>query len=290
MEKNQNRGIETYEHPREDKYDYCEFPIEGNPEGVLIAQQIQAESYLHMRIVRPEGLMALPDGARIIAPDVSNPTGMNTANNRPDYIEYSLGVAKGTTNLSPITGNMVAWRKYYAPLDQLPAYQFGKDKIPPKGERYLREIEANPRLTFAEPEALGKTASAGSGAIKEFIRHEIQRSLGKGEVWFMGLVEKTVYNSWVHNWGPTAVWQVGDAKKLTNPHNYDDVALVPTVLDVDTFYSNMAFDILMTPNRSLKRLKNFVYMSEGVSDEVLGHDLAKFRRRARSYLSTRNTD
>jgi hypothetical protein len=283
MERNSKDRHELVNSPRADEYDYCDFPAVDNPEGVLIAQQIQAQSYVNMKIVRPEGIITLPSGEKIIDPMVSNPTGEIDEEVEKEYIEYSIGVEKNTHDLDATTGKLVAWRKVYAALDALPAYKFCQDGLWlwQEGEHYLRYVAADTSLVLAEPEALGKTIHAEKGVIKEFIRNEIQRSLGKGEVWFMGLVEKTVYHSWVYNWGPTAVMQVGLAKRLENPNNFDDVALVPTVMEIDNFYINMMQDIKnLGDEQSKRRLVNFIYMSDGLSDEVLGPDVAAFRRLA----------
>ena len=273
---------ERYLPPADNRYDYVWFDAEESPEGVLLAKRIQAESYVNMQIVRPEGLITLENGDRIISPTVSNPSGDSYVALGDNHTEYVLGVEKGTTDIDPLTGRLVAWRKFYAPLDALPAYQFCNDRLSPEGERYLRAVDADPFRKLAEPEALGKTMNANPGTIKEFVRNEIQRARGTGEVWFMGLVEKTVYQSWVHNWGPSAVRQIGESKLLTNPHNYNDVALVPTVVDIDKFYGNMAYDIMSNgahPNDP--RVANFLYMSNGVSDDELGMKLTAFRKWAR---------
>lgn len=288
MSKNRENQYEHRDSYRSDRYDYCTFSADGNPEGVLIAKQIHAQSYVNLKIVRPEGLITLPDGTKIIDPTVSNPSGTSYQGTNESYITYALGVEKGSNDLDVATGRMVAWRKFYAPLDALPAYQFCSDSLWTVGEHYLRDIQADPSKTLAEPEALGKTINADRGVIKEFIRHEIQRSLGKGEVWFMGLVEKTVFHSWVHNWGPSAVMQIGEPKKLENPNNFDDVALVPTVMEIDTFYESMARDIATSPDPSHNQLfASFLYMSEGLSDNELGEYTAKIRNWARQVMVER---
>lgn len=257
----------------------------------LLSQQIQAQSYVTMRLVRPEGLITLPDGTQIVAPNVSNPSGMESTDSDPGHTQYSLGIRKETNDFSPLTGKLVAWRKVYKSLDRLPAYEFCHDTLWPQGEQFLREVAADPRRVIAEPEALGKTREAEAGAIKEFIRNEIQCVYGTGEVWFMGLVDKTAYRSWVHNWGAVAVRRIGEPKLLTNPMNYDDVALVPTVIDVDNFYANMAHDIMTRGSiPDDKLLTNFVYMAHGVSDERLGSDLAAFRVWAIGIVNGNNGD
>lgn len=277
--------------PREDRYQYYNFTPENHPAGVLLAKQIQAQSYVEMRIVRPEALLTLPDGSQIISPDATNPSGVMYEPPEDSYIEYTLGVRKGTTDPSPTTGDMVAWKKLYTSLDGLPEYQFCKDDLSPESERYLREIDANPHLTLVEPEALGKTLGAGGGAIKEFIRNEVQRAYGKGEIWFMGLVEKTVYQSWVHNWGPSAIRRIGDSKNLPHPMIVEDVALVPTIVDIDNFYANMVHDIKTSSGKdALRKLVNFLYMAEGLSDVALGEEIATFRVWAEKAINWRGSD
>lgn len=286
-----NNRFESSAPPSDNNYDYRWFWDDEMPSIRLLSQQIQAQSYVTMRLVRPEGLMTLPDGTQIVAPAVSNPSGVESTDIDPGHTQYAIGIRKDTADISPLTGQLVAWRKVYKPLDQLPAYEFCHDTLWPEGEQYLRTIAADARKVIAEPEALGKTQAAEAGVIKEFIRHEIQRVYGSGEVWFMGLVEKTAYKSWVHNWGAVAVRRIGDPKLLTNPLNYDDVALVPTVIDVDNFYANMAHDIMTrsdTPDRKL--LNNFIYMAHGVSDERLGSDVAAFRVWAINQVNTNNRD
>lgn len=275
--------FESYVPPRNDNFQYYYFTPEDNPTGAQIAKSIQAESYVKNRIVRPAGLITLPDGTRILSPEVTNPSGIPYKAPQGSQTVYALGIEKGSTDFSAETGRMVAWRKFYAPptmpLEALPAYQFSKESLWPEGEQYLRQIAEEAKLVVVEPEALGKTENAGRGAIKEFIRNEIQRVFGNGEVWFMGLVEKTVFGSWVHIWGKTAIRQIGDPKKTPHPYNYDDVYLVPTVVDIDQFYASMEHDILSADEDSRERLmKDFIYMSDGISDHALGPELAEFRQ------------
>ncbi len=277
IEGNNNR-FESYVPPRDNLYDYRWYWDEQVPDVVLLSKQIQAQSYVTMRLVRPEGLVTLPDGTQIVAENVSNPSGVETNDVVPGHTQYAIGVRKDTDDLSPLTGKLVAWRKVYRELERLPAYEFCQDVLWPAGEQFLREVVADPNRIIAEPEALGKTRAAEAGVIKEFIRNEIQRVYGTGEIWFMGLVEKTAYRSWVHNWGSVAVCQIGEPKRLTNPLKYDDVLLVPTVIDVDNFYVNMAHDIMMRgPDQDDKLIANFVYMAHGINDEKLGADIAAFR-------------
>jgi len=276
-----------YEHDageslRCDTYDYIYFSPEDFPLGAMLAQQIQAQSYVNMRIVRPEGLITLPGGAPVISPDVSSPLGTPHEAPLGSRAEIALGKEKGSNDLSPITGRLVTWKKFYASLEDLPAYQFSKDGLWPDGERDLRQADAHHNLVLVEPEALGKTINAGPGAVKEFMRAEIQRVLGRGEIWFMGLVEGTAYESFVHNWGQKAVRRIGASRCLEHPYNYDNVALVPTILDVDNFFANMMGDILTPGNESaVRQMANFIYMTEGVRDVQLGEEVAEFRAFAR---------
>lgn len=286
-----NNRFESYVPPSDNNYDYRWYWDDEMPAMVLLSQQIQAQSYVAMRLVRPEGLVTLPDGTQIVASAVSNPSGVEPTDVDPGRTQYAIGIRKDTTDISPLTGKMVAWRKVYKPLDRLPAYEFCRDTLWSQGEQYLRTIAADASKVIVEPEALGKTQAAEAGVVKEFIRNEIQRVYGSGEVWFMGLVDKTAYRSWVHNWGAVAVRRIGESKLLTNPLNYDDVALVPTVIDVDNFYTNMAHDI-MTRGGTLddKLLTNFVYMADGMSDEQLGRDLAVFRDWAIEQTNSNNEE
>lgn len=284
-------SFDPYESPRFDRYDYYYFSPDEHPDNALLARQIQAQSYINMRIARPESLITLANGAQVLSPEASNPSGrpFNTASN--SRAEYALGIKKDTDDLSPITGKLVSWKKLYAPLDALPAYQFCKDSLWPEGEQYLQDVEADPLLSLVEPEGLSKTINADSGVVKEFIRAEIQRVIGQREVWFMGLVESTAYESFVHNWGQSAVRQIGASKLMNSPHNYDDVALVPTIIDIDNFFDNMVCDILAPGNKFVHRqLVNFVYMSDGISDDALGSDLANFRDWARDILNDSGSD
>ncbi len=287
--------IDAYVVARADTYDYCCFSPEQSPEGALLARQIQAESYLNMRFVRPEGLVRLPGGEVVLAPDIADPSHGSVAAADTCWTEYSMGSEKGSSDIDPATGRLVAWKKYYAPLDKLPSYLFGKDHLWPGVEEELRRIDADPRLQLAEPEGLGKTKNAGPGVVTEFLRNEVQRAFvngrttGVGEVWLMGLVEKTVFRVWQRDWGTTAVRQVGDPKQLAHLYVYDDVKLVPTIMDIDNFFMNMA-DAITAPNNphADRHLRNFVYMAEGVDDATLGKWLADFRQEARSAIESAN--
>lgn len=108
--------------------------------------------------------MTLPDGTQIVVPPaVSNPSGVESTDIDPGHTQYAIGIRKDTTDMSPLTGKLVAWRKVYKPLDQLPAYRFCQDTLWPQGEQYLRMIAVDANRVIAEPEALGKTQAAETG-------------------------------------------------------------------------------------------------------------------------------
>ena len=285
MDTDRGNKFESLRPLREDKFDYCNFLAEGNPEGVLLAKQIQAQSYLNMGFVQPEGLITLETGEQILAPDVADPSDLLFAPQERQWTEYSLGVEKGSTDVHPITGKMVAWKKRFAPLDTLPTYNYCKDHLWPGWEEYLRQVDSDPYSQLAEPEALGKTINAGRGVVIEFMRNEIQRAYGRKEVWFMGLVEKTVYKTFVRNWGPLAVEQVGESKRLDHPHVDSTVKLTPTIMDIDNFYLHFYYHLQAreaSGELTDKELEHFVYMTSGLSDEALGRKLATFRAKIRT--------
>lgn len=288
---NRESGLNNNEPLRIDTYDYQYFSPEQSPDGELLARQIQAQSYVNMRIVRPEGLVILENGAQVLAPDAVNPPGYPGLVGPDTRVEYALGVEKNATDMNPLTGRLVSWKKLYAPLDILPTYHLCKRGISPEGEDYLRQVASNPTMTLVETEALGKTVAAGPGVVKEFIRAEIQRALGRGEVWLMGLVHKTAYRSFVHNWGEAAVRQIGAPQRLSHAYLEDDIELIPTVIDIDAFFANMVSDILRPDNqRSSKHLLNFLYMVEGITDDRLSKDVAAFRAQARQAVAEGNGD
>jgi hypothetical protein len=293
MERGNQHRYNSLIPPREDKYNYYYFSDGDNPWAETLVRQIQAQSYVSMEIIRPEGVVSVLDSQgntiKILAPEVTNPSGVRYDAPAGSHIEYALGIEKGSAEFSMETGRLVAWKKLYAPLETLPAFQFCKDDLSEESRAYLEQADGGQNLVLVEPEALGKTASADKGAIKEFIRAELQRAYGKGEVWFMGLVEKTVYQSWVHSWGPSAVRKIGKSRKLVHVHSYDDVALVPTVVDVDNFYANMARDILAEADPSKSRLLDrFIYMTNGLSNAKLGNELTEFRDWVKLRLAERD--
>lgn len=281
-------GPDAYIPPRDNAYAYQDFRAETWPEGTLLARQIQALSYLANGFVRPEGIM-IEDGVEVLAPDIATPSEAAADTSESVWIEYSLGIAKGSASMNPRTDKMVAWRKYHAPLEALPAYRYSRDTLWPGWDDYLHRVDADPILELAETEGLGKTSN-DPGVIKEFMRNEIQRALGKGEVWLMGLVEKTVFQSWVRMWGPIAVKQIGDPKPLHHPH-VQDIRLVPTVMDIDRFFDDYYQHLKSQEDGlSTKQLTDFVYMADGVSDDALGREIAAFRAQARKTLHKRRKD
>lgn len=261
--------------PRRDRYQYYRFDALDHPQGVLLTHQIQAQSYLDARFVRPEAIVTLPGGERVLSPDIANPSAAIDPKWR--RTEYVLGIERGTSDLDPRTGSMVAWRKYHAPLDELPTYRFYRDHLWQEGEEYLRLVNENPALTIVEPEGLGKTTHAGPGAIKEFMRDELQSNLGSGQILLMGLVGKAAFRAFTHWFGPVAVKQLGEPKRLEHPYIYPDVTLVPTAMDVDNVYGDMMGSIIAESARDERRLHNFVYMTNGLSNAALGSEVAGFR-------------
>ena len=74
MDKNRENRHELSTPRRKDEYDYCDFPAMNNPEGVMIARQIQAQSYLNNQFVTPEGLVVLETGQQVLAHDIADPS------------------------------------------------------------------------------------------------------------------------------------------------------------------------------------------------------------------------
>ncbi len=281
---NSQKRPESYTPVREDSYQYYYFSSGDFPGGELLSKQIQAQSYVNRGLVHPEGLITVEDGKQILAPDIATPSDVSLDH----HIEYIVGCEKGSIDFDPNTGKLVTWKKNYAPIDSLPTYTYCKDSIWNQWNKYLREVDENPNLKLVEPEGLGKTENAGRGVVTEFMRNEIQRAMGKGEIWFMGLVEQTVYKSFVHNWGPYAVRQIGEPKQLDHPHVDESVNLVPSVMNIDRFFYNFAHAIVISGNDYNQRLLgNFVYMTEGMSDKKLGPQIAEFRAHAEQVLKER---
>jgi|GEM_PF-3742728 len=271
-----------YEPPVSNRYEYRDFRAETWPEGELLARRVQAKSYQASGFVRPEGLVC-ENGVEVLAADIARPSDVPPEVESGAWTEYSIGREKDDADWDPETGKLVAWKKYHAPLDALPTYRFCRDNLWDGWSEYLRAVDADPARELAEPEGLGKT-SDDPGVIKEFMRNEIQRAQGKGEVWFMGLVETTVFGSWLHYWGPRAVRKIGDPKPLVHPH-VEDVRLVPTVMDIDRFYVDFYSYLRSLGDKlTLKQLADFVYMADGISDTALGAEVADFRTKARQII------
>ncbi len=278
----------AYRLPVDNKYNYRDFRSETWPEGVLLARQIQARSYLASGFVSEAGIVH-EDGAEVLASDIATPFDMQPDVSDGIWMEYSLGVEKGEVGTNPKTDKMVAWRKYHAPLEKLPTYRFCRENLWPGWDEYLSAVDADPTCELTEPEGLGKT-TADHGVIKEFMRNEIQRAFGKGEVWFMGLVEKTVFGSWVHYWGSLAVRQIGDPKQMEHQH-VKDVRLVPTVMDIDHFFEDYYAHLkAQKDGLTSKQLSDFVYMTDGMRDSALGTEIAAFRKQAKETLVSQKPD
>jgi hypothetical protein len=262
--------------PRSDRYDYSYFSPDQNPDGVLLAKQIQAQSYMNMNFVHPEGVITLPNGAKILDETIDNPAGPLPHVSSNTNAEYVLAVEKGSTDMDPLTGKLMTWKKCYSKLEDMSAYHFSRDVIWGEWNEYLQRIsEGNGKLV--EIEAMGKTKNAGPHAISELMRNELHRSMGKGEIWFFTIVDRT-HEAFTHSWGPTAVRQIGTARQIDHPHVYKNVRLIPGIIDVDNFFTNSYHDILKKDNPfALKQMHNYLYMTEGLSDEQLGDERAAFR-------------
>jgi hypothetical protein len=262
--------------PRADEYDVMHYDNQTSPAMVLLAKQIQAQSYVDSRFVKSDALVDATEGAKILSSDIDTPVKIEVDSSRY-RTEYAIAVKKDNPDLNPLTGTMATWKKYYAPLDALPAYQFCKPHLYPIGEMYLRYFDQDPHSQLVEIEALAKTKNAKSRAIFELIRNELQRAAGEGEVWYFSIVDKT-FKTFVENWGPTAILQLGEPKRLVHPNVYEDVRLVPAALDVDRFLRNMANDILAPGNGHVeKQLASFIFFSEGLSNNQLGEELVQFK-------------
>lgn len=266
---------EQYVPPADNKYAFHQYFSEWSPAEVLLAKRIQAQSYVHMGFVEPEGLATLGEddsGApiTILTPDIDTPVEL-PRHAAPYWTEYVIGYEKGSDDLSPETGKMVTWKKMYAPLDAMPAYQLSGNDLWDGWEDALRQV---PPHQLVEIEAMGKTKNAGSKAIAELMKNELLRVQGKGEIWYFNIVN-TTYDAFVRMWGPLAVRQVGNPRPLEHEHINKDLRLVPGVIDVDNFYRNIMNTI--TSPYAYKSMEMFLYMTNGIASDVLDDDIADFR-------------
>lgn len=225
------RGIErTYERAglyvrsdRGDKYAYGSFDSEGdNPELTELARRVHARSYLG------EGFVS--DAA--LAPDGTLEEGIDKL--RGEGITYYIGY--DLEGDEPRACSTLRKMRLMAgdTIENLPGYAQSRSILPLETQEWLSTI---PSEHLREIGSFGHVPEVSSKAGLELLRHVLQDSLGKNEVWFFTMVSTNVARL-VKHFGPEAVRIVGAPVKIEDVR-VNDVHLVPTVVDVDSFYANV---------------------------------------------------
>ncbi len=256
---------------REDHYAIQYFTEADNPQLALLAQQIQAESYVAADFLEADILI---DGAL--------PKDLDQA--RGDNVLYTIAENKHP-NVDILTGETVqdrsTWRICDIPNDgsykDLHVYKAIQDYLWEEGAQYLEFVSKVPGYRIREIAALGRSKDARPGGIFEIIRDGIQDAMGKNDVWLYSIVGST-YDVLRNYFGPKAVQQIGDPVPFNDKRVKDHVRLIPVATDVNTFMTSIRDSAADERNpQALRQRASFLFFTEGLSDHELGADLAESR-------------
>jgi len=210
-------------------YLFVDFSPKDRPDDELLVRSIQRQSYIENGLVDPDHSTVIEVDSLGNKVEVLDPSITNLTDTGDGYrVECVLGKEQDGTG-------MVAYKKYYADsMDTVPAYQFGRSSIRPEEEKRLRIAAAN-GAQFAEMAAMSKTPDARKGAIRELMKYEIRRRLGRSELWLCAIAPDA---------GEAFNDIYGHAiKRIGNPipprHPLIRKSLTMVMVDVDNFYSNM---------------------------------------------------
>jgi hypothetical protein len=246
---------------RGDKYAYQKFTENQSPELVKTARRVHARSYRGEGFVYDEAIEE--DGT--IADDIDKARGSS--------VDYFLGYTLKAGTYDSVSTLRKINLESGETIDMLPGYRACQDALYPEQKAWLQSLSSE-TVSIKEISSFGHVPEVTALAGLELLRHVLQDSLGKGEVWFFTMVSEK-YKTLEALFGPEAVRKIGDVVPLDDPR-VGDVSLVPAVVDVDNFFAHI-YEAAQraegpTRRRYLTYLSNF---AEGVNEEMLGEEVSR---------------
>lgn len=241
---------------RGDRYAYVSFDSESsNPRLTELARRVHAASYLGEGFVSQAAL----------APDGTLEYGIDKL--RGDGVTYYLGYELGDDEPQACSTLRKMRLGVGDTIEKLPGYEQSRFILPQDVREWLFNIPAE---RLREIGSFGHIPEVSSKAGLELLRHVLQDSLGKGEVWFFTMVSTNVTRL-VKHFGPQAVRMVGAPVKMED-ERVNGVQLVPTVVDVDAFFANVLNSIRTETNDARRRhyVLSVLNFAQGLGVDELG--------------------
>lgn len=236
----------------------------------LIAQalRIQADGYTNDKeFVEPHAVEedgALPD-------DIDEARGKN--------VDYIIGIPKDSKKDFADSGleQGVSVRKMHIPeggsLKDLPFYKKSYESLYPDYSEYLDSVDPS---KIKEIAALSKLPGTSNKGVFEILRAVHQDALGKGEVWVFSIVS-TTFNVFKHEFGDTAIQQIGDKVKFQDERIKENVELVPAILHPDVFIDELRRAALAecetgNTQQAHRIMRSFAFFTDGLSNDQLSEE------------------
>ncbi len=255
---------------RHDIYKHYLFNESTDPALVETALKVHAEGYTAMGFVSEDAVD--PNG--VLDSSIDHSRGV--------FTDYYLAVNPNDPN------DMATVRKISTPLygsfEDLPAFQLSKDVLYPEGIALLNELEAN-GYQIKEIAGLARTKSANPMSVYELIREVFQTSIIRDEAWFFSIVSST-FNSITQYFGKTAFRVIGQDVRINDYRVNEKIQLKPSILVPNQSFKLLIEDInnTTTPKAKRRLLSMFLYLSENLGEDIVGHEVFDFRNRHLSEL------
>lgn len=268
-------SIDHYTGVREnERYAISQFYEQDNPEGAILAQQIQGESYVAAGYVYPSAL----DELGRLQPELDR--------SRGDNVEYYIAAAKHP-EMSP--RNMGSLRVITIPeggsLEDLAAYRYSKDILSDEVELLLQSLIAeHGRQGVKEICALAKTNEATSLVSFELLREITQAAIReKSEEKWLITFTSHAHDVFMRRYGASVMQQVGEPVPVDvgDERTSDELRLVPTLIDPGHLLENILHDIQTTRIVTEKiRLSNtLVFMADGLNETDISAEVLEYVQR-----------
>lgn len=267
--------IDHYTVVREnERYAISQFYERDNPEGAILAQQIQGESYVAAGYVYPSAL----DELGRLQPELDR--------SRGDNVEYYIALAKHP-EMSP--RNMGSLRVITIPeggsLDDLAAYRYSKHILSKEVDTMLQSLVVE-RGTQGVKEicALAKTNEATSLVSFELLREITQAAIrGESEEKWLITFTSHAHSVFLRRYGASVMQQVGDPVPVDvgDERTSDELRLLPTLIHPGQLLENILHDIKSTQITTEKILlsNTLVFMADGLEETHLSADVLEYIQR-----------
>jgi len=259
--------------PTSNRYIHVQFTEAESPALAQAAWRLHAQGYVDSGFVTEDAIGA--DG--FLSPDIDKSRGPNA--------KYHLALDHdGAYEATMREINLTAGMTY----EDHAAYKLCKDGLYPWAEDQLAQLQAQ-GTNIKEIAALARPLRSSPLAVFEIIRKAMHASLGKDEVWLFSIVADT-HDSLVHAWGADNLPVIGADTTINDPRVRKHVALRPALLFPDTFNETLLKSLeqansahASAPSRqtdeAMKTLsRNFLFFTEGLSDDQLGMRVAHARK------------